>query len=97
MSVTVLGELVVLTVTVPKFSVFDEKVTGALPVPLRVTTCEPASSVNVRVPLAAPTVMGENVTPTVQLAPAAMPEPQVLLEIEKPGVAAMLEKFRATV
>src|SRR6266481_3995253 len=38
-----------------------------------------ALSVNVNVPVAEPTAVGEKVTPTVQLAPAATPAPQVLL------------------
>lgn len=37
-TVTVLAELVVFTVTVPKFSELVEKVTGALPVPDKFTT-----------------------------------------------------------
>ena len=72
------------TVTVPKFSVLAESVTGELvapPVPLRLTVCGlfAALSVKVRVPVAAPVAVGVNVTPTVQLAPAAMLAPQVLL------------------
>ena len=38
-----------------------------------------ALSLNVNVPVAEPTAVGEKVTPTVQLAPAATPAPQVLL------------------
>jgi len=38
-----------------------------------------ALSLNVNVPVAEPTVAGEKVTPTVQLAPAATLVPQVLL------------------
>ena len=37
-TVTFLAELVVFTVTVPKFSELDENVTGALPVPDKFTT-----------------------------------------------------------
>jgi hypothetical protein len=50
------------------------------PVPDRFTTCGlfPALSVNVNVPVAAPDTVGLNVTPTVQLAPAATVVPQVL-------------------
>src|SRR6202045_1187738 len=58
-----------------------EKVTGAPPVPDRLTVwgLVTALSVNVNVPEAEPTAVGEKVTPTVQLAPAATPAPQVLL------------------
>jgi hypothetical protein len=44
--------------------------------------------VKVSVPVAAPTADGEKVTPTVQLAPAAIVEPQVLLATAKPDVTA---------
>src|ERR1700731_3262097 len=58
-----------------------EKVTGAPPVPDRLTVwgLVTALSVNVNVPEAEPTAVGEKVTPTVQLAPAAMLVPQVLV------------------
>jgi len=69
-----------------------EKVTGALPVPDRLTVWGPvmALSLNVNVPVAEPTVAGEKVTPTVQLAPAAMLVPQVLLATANGPLAAML-------
>jgi len=99
-SVTVPAALVAPTATVPKFKVLEETVTGALPVavPLRLTVWGlfAASSMNVRVPVAAPVVVGENVTPTVQLAPGATLVPQVLLAIAKPALVVMLEKFRTT-
>ena len=47
-------------------------------------------------PVAAPAAAGEKVNPTVQLAAATMLAPQVLLPIVNPVVAAMLEKFTAT-
>jgi len=70
---------VVPTATVEKLIELAEKVTGALPGSrqthgLRTGT---ALSVNVKVPAAEPTAIGEKVTPTVQLAPAAMLVPQV--------------------
>jgi hypothetical protein len=66
---------------VPKFNEFVESVTGAVPVPERLTACGlfPASSVKVKVPEAEPVAVGENVTPTAQRAPAAKPAPQLLL------------------
>lgn len=76
-------ELVVPTVTVPKLRELAESVTGAVPVPDRLTDCGLliALSAKLSVPAAAPRAAGVNVTPTVQFAPAAMPVPQVLLEI----------------
>ncbi len=67
-----------------------------LPVPVRLTVCGlfGAESVNVSVPLIVPPAVGENVTPTVQLAPAEIPVPHVLLAIAKPAVATMLEMER---
>jgi hypothetical protein len=96
-SVTDLDELVVPTVTVPKLNVVAESVTGALPVPVRFTVCGlfPALSVNVRVPVAAPTTAGVNVTPTVQVAPAATLVPHVLLAMAKGEAVAMLLKLNA--
>jgi hypothetical protein len=98
-SVTVFAELVVPRVTVPKLNELVEKVTGALPVPERLTVCGllGASSENVRVPVAEPTAVGENVTPTVQFAPAAILAPQVLLATANPALATMLVKLSATV
>lgn len=99
-SVTVLAELVLPTVTVPRFKLPEENVTGALPVPVRLTVWGlfPASSVNVSVPVAVPVAMGENVTPTVQVAPAAILDPQVLLAIKKPALVTIPVpvKLRAT-
>src|SRR5271166_1163247 len=91
-------ELVLPTVTVPKFKVLAEKVTGALPLPVRVTIWGllRASSLNVSVPVAAPAAAGENVTPTVQPAPPAMLVPQVLLDTAKPALVAMPEKLSET-
>ena len=49
-----------------------------------------ALSLNVSVPVAAPTAVGKKVTPTVQLAPAATLVPQVLLATANGALAAML-------
>ena len=96
-----LAELVVPTVTDPKFSALPESVTGELvdvPLPLRFTVCGlfGALSVKVSVPVAAPVAVGVNVTLTAQLAPAAMPAPQVLFEMANGPVTAMLLKVSAT-
>jgi hypothetical protein len=53
-----------------------------------------ASSVNVSVPVAEPVAIGENVTPTLHLAPAAMLPVQVLLSIANPSLVATLAKVR---
>jgi hypothetical protein len=61
------------------------------------TVCGLFSAVSVYTsePLVVPFAAGVNVTLTVQLAPAARPEPQVLLEIAKRALTVMLEKLRA--
>ena len=96
--VTVFAALVLPTTTELKLKLLVETVTGALPVPLRFTTCGlvTALSVNVKLPVTAPISVGENVTPTVQLAPAPMPDPHVLVAIAKPALAAMLVKLSAS-
>jgi hypothetical protein len=96
-SVTVLAELVLPTATVLKLNVLADRVTGALPVPLRLTVWGlfSAWSVNVNAPVAAPVVTGVNVTPTMQLAPAARLAAQVLLAIAKAPLVPMLEKLKA--
>jgi hypothetical protein len=80
--VTDLAALVEPTAVVLKLKDVADSVTGALPVPLRLTVCGllMALSAKVSVPVAAPSATGVKVTPTVQVAPAAMPVPQVLLE-----------------
>lgn len=82
-SVMDLDELVEPTAVVLKLKDVADSVNGALPVPLRVTVCGllMALSAKVSVPVAAPNAAGEKVTPTVQVAPAAIPVPQVLLEM----------------
>jgi hypothetical protein len=49
-----------------------------------------ALSLNVNVPVTEPTILGEKVTPTVQLLPARTLVPQVLLATENWAVATML-------
>ena len=95
-SVTVTAALVLPTATVPKFNELADRVTGELellPVPLRLTVCGlfPALSVKVSVPVAAPVAVGVNVTPTLQVAPAATLVPQVLLAIPKGPLTTMPE------
>lgn len=90
-SVTVWGELMLPTATAPKFKPLGETVAGTPPLPVRTVTCglPAALSVAVKVPSTEPPVVGVNVTPTVQLAPAARLAPQVLLAIAKPALAVM--------
>ena len=54
-----------------------------------------ALSVNVRVPLAEPTAVGEKVTPTVHFAPAATLVPHVLLATPN-GLLTVTLMLRAT-
>ena len=95
-SVTVWAELVWPILVGPNFKEVVDRVANVLPVPERETVCGlfEAESLNVSVPLTVPPPVGEKVTPTVQLAPAAIPVPHALLEIAKPVLAAMLEKVR---
>ena len=67
------------------------------PVPERVTPCGlvTAESVNVSVPFTVPVAIGEKVTPIVQLAPAAMLVPQVLLATLNPVLALTVVIVRA--
>ena len=85
--VTFRVELVFPTVTVPKFIEPVESVTGAVPVPERLTVCGlfPALSEKVKVPEAEPDAAGENVTPTVQCPPGARLALQLLLAIANGG------------
>ena len=95
-TVTVLAALVDPTATVPKLNDDGEMEAGAVPVPLRVTVCGLVRelSVNESVPDAAPMDVGLNLTPTAQLAPAAIPVPQVELDIANGPVIPMLLKVR---
>jgi hypothetical protein len=96
--VTVFAALVVPTVALENVRLAGETVTGAEPVPVRLTVwgLSAALSLNVREPARAPVAVGENVTPTVHVAPAAMLVPQVLLAIAKSPAGAMLENANAT-
>jgi hypothetical protein len=75
-----------------------EKVTGRLPVPVRLTVCGLVSalSVSVRMPLAEPSVVGVNVTLIVQFPPAATLVPHVVLATAKGPLTAMLAILSAT-
>ena len=76
-------ELVLPTTVVLKLNDVAESVTGATPLPVRLTVCGLvcALSVKVSVPFTVPLAVGEKVTPTLQLAPAASVAPQVLVAI----------------
>jgi hypothetical protein len=65
--------LVLPSATVPKFKVLDERVTGAMPVPVRVVVCGLllALSTMVNVPVSGATVVGANDKTMVQFAPPA--------------------------
>lgn len=99
-TVTDLAELVAPTAVVPKLKLVADSVTGALPVPLRLTACGLliALSAKVSVPAAAPSAAGVKVTPTVQVAPAAILVPQVLLDMANgpPAGMEMLVNVSAT-
>jgi hypothetical protein len=79
--VTLLATLVVLIVTVPKFKATGLKTTGNSPVPVKVMVCGllAALSVMVMLPDTAPATVGANVTLILQVLPAAMLVPQVLV------------------
>ena len=74
-----------------------ETVTGEEPVPVRLTAWGllAALSLKVSAPSRVPVAVGENVTPTVHVAPALMLLPQVLLAIAKSPLVTMLENARA--
>jgi hypothetical protein len=95
-NVTVFAAVVLPTVVLAKVKVVGDIVTDAEPVPVRLTVWGlfAAPSVNVSAPESAPAAIGENVTPTIHVALAAMLVPQVLLAIEKSPLARMLEKLR---
>jgi hypothetical protein len=96
--VTVLAELVAPTTVELKLKLFEDNVTGALPLPLRFTVCGLVAtlSVKVRVPVALPSAVGLNVTPTAQVAPGATAPEQVLLAIANGPDIATPEMFRGT-
>jgi hypothetical protein len=78
-TVTVLAALVFPTASVPKFRLVEDRLTGALPVPFKVTVWVPALSLMVRAPEAEPTTAGVNVIWMLQLALGAMLAVQVLV------------------
>ena len=61
-TVTVFAALVSLTAMLPKLRLLEDKFTGLLPLPERLTDCAPALSVIVRVPETEPSAVGVNVT-----------------------------------
>jgi hypothetical protein len=95
--VTVLAALVLPATVVLKLRLVTDSVTGALPVPDKLTVwgVVTALSAIVKVPVAAPTATGEKVTPTVQVFPAKMLAPQVLLATVNVPLAPMLVKLSA--
>jgi hypothetical protein len=95
-SLTVCAAPVVPTSWLAKLNANGDTVTGAEPVPLRLTVCGllAALSVNVSVPLRVPSVVGEKVTLIEHVAPAAMLAPQLLPAMAKSPVVVMLEKLR---
>src|ERR1035438_599561 len=96
-SVTVEDALVVPMVRLENDRLSGAIVTGAEPVPLRLTVCGlvGALSVNVSVPACAPVAVGEKVTPTLHVAPAATLAPHVLLAMAKSPLVAILVIVRA--
>jgi hypothetical protein len=80
--VTAFGELMVPRAWVPKF-----RLVGAIvmyvPIPVRLSTCdpEPSSSVIVTVPYLTPGIVGVKVTVMVQVPPADKLEPQLLVSL----------------
>lgn len=67
--------------TLPKLRLVEDRVTGTIPVPLRLLVCGLllASSVTARTAERDPRACGVKVTSIVQLAPAAKVVPQVLV------------------
>src|SRR5437016_2908473 len=95
--VTVCETLVVLKIWRAKGRLAGDRLTaGAVPVPLSDTVCglPVALSAIVTAPVRVPVAVGVNVTPMVQLAPAASDAPQVLVSAKSP-LAAILVMLRA--
>src|SRR5690349_8225878 len=85
LKVTVTGSLTLPNPTSPKSSaVADKLASGLLPLPVKLTSCEPltASSLNSSVPVLAPALSGVNVTETVQLSPGSSVAPQVVVSVK---------------
>jgi hypothetical protein len=95
--VTFWAALVVPTEPAANVRLAAEALTGAVPVPDKLTVCGlfTALSVNVRKPVRAPMVVGENVTPMVQVSPAPTLAPHVLLAIPKSPVVVIPPKVSA--
>jgi len=83
-SVSVIGELVVPTDTLPKLSELGANFT-TVPIPLRATVwgLPEALSATESVPVSVPVALGVKVTEIVQLAPVAKLDPQVLVLMAK--------------
>src|ERR1700683_2479157 len=84
--VTVFAAVVVPTVSLPKAKVAGESVTGAAPVPVRLTSCGEFAAVSLMViaPEMLPVAVGVNVEVMVQEAPALSVAPQVLVSAKSP-------------
>jgi len=96
--VTIFAALVMPKVVLANVRLAGETVTGEEPVPVRLTDWGllAALSLKVSAPARAPVVVGENVMPTLHVAPTAIFVPQVLLEIAKSPLGTMLENVSAT-
>ncbi len=94
-NVTVVGLLVVPTVRLLNVTFAGDSVTACTPVPLRLTVCGLllALSVMVTAPVAAPVVVGENVTEIVHFLPAFSALPHVFVSAKFP-LTAMLVMVR---
>jgi len=81
------------TASLPKAKLTGKNVTGATPVPVKVTICGEFDAVSVIVitPGMLPVVAGVNVRLTVQLAPAPSVLPQVVLDCAKSPDAGEIE------
>jgi hypothetical protein len=87
-TVTVCGLLAMPSATAPKATLAGETVTALVPVPLRLTVCEPLAALSsiVSVPVRAPPTVGVKVTEMLQLFPAARLSPQLLVCPKSPVV-----------
>lgn len=96
--VSVLGALVVPTVSAPKAKVPGLSATGSSPAPLRLMVCGllMALSEIVTIPVCEPLVFGANVTVMVHCAPAAMLVPQVFTWLNAAPVTEILMLVRLT-
>lgn len=85
-TVTVFAADVLPTATLPNARLAGARVSGVTPDPLRLTICGElaAESTTVTAPVMVPTLVGSNVTLTMQLAPAPSDPPQVLVSAKSP-------------